>query len=96
MKTALAIILLGNLADWALTVDGIALGIAREANPIGALMLAQGTAWSFVIKVGVVGVACTVLWAIRGRKWAYWAACACAVAYASVLVWHCAGRLALL
>ena len=93
MNTAIALILACNLADWALTLDAIALGIAREGNPIGAAILAQGTPESFAIKVGVVGVACAALWLLRGRRWAVWAASACAAVYVAVLVWHCAGRL---
>lgn len=96
MKTALALLLLCNLADWALTVDALSMGIAREGNPIGAAMLAQGPLFGFALKVGVVGAACAVLWLLRGRQWAVTMATVCAAVYVFIVVWHCVGRLLVL
>ncbi len=96
MNGALVVLLVCNLADWALTVDAVAMGIAREANPVGNLILAQGTPESFVIKVGVVGACCAGLWLLRGRRWAVKAAYALAGVYVALLLWHCVGRLLVL
>lgn len=93
MRTALALLLVCNLADWALTEDALAMGIAREGNPIGALMLAQGPLLSLILKLGLVGVACAVLWALRGRRCVRAAAYACAAVYVALLCWHVVGRL---
>lgn len=89
----LLIILVCNLADWALTIDAVNAGWARELNPVGSWMLAHGAVGSLALKMGVVVPALAALLLTSSRRMVYFAAVSLAWVYVMLVVWHCYGRL---
>ena len=94
--TTLLLILVCSLADWALTRDAIALGLANEANPVAGWMLAQGDLTGLLLKMGVVGAGCLSLWLLRRHMAAQRAARLGAACYVAVVVYQALARLVIL
>lgn len=82
-----------NVADWALTMDGIALGICYEANPIMAAALEYGHLAAFLGKVGLVAAGSLVLWHLRATRLAPWAILGLAAFYAGIVMYQSIARL---
>jgi len=93
---ALLVLMLLNLCDWALTQDAIALGVAREGNPVGAAMLSCGLWQSLVIKAGVVLVGCLGLYVVRRRRWGRVLLWTCLGSYVAVVLYQVMARLVVL
>jgi hypothetical protein len=93
MPALILLIIVTNACDWALTQDALSLGIAREANPVGQWMLAQGLWQSLALKLAIVGTGCLVLFLFRDRRWVRGATWGLAGVYVGLCAWHVAGRL---
>jgi hypothetical protein len=87
------IILVCNLADWALTWDVVQGGYGTELNPLGRLMLAQGPAASLLWKLGLVAACCAFLYLMRDRAYARAGLWLCAGVYVGIVCWQVVGRL---
>lgn len=90
MRRAAALLFILAAADWALTVDGIALGLCREANPFVAGLLGLSVAGALAVKLATVAVGVLAL-ALAGASRALWF---CVCVYAVIVAYQSLARLA--
>lgn len=93
MVTALAVVIILNFADWALTMDAVLYGLATEANPIMAPFVAAGPWATLAVKAAVIAPGCLAIWLFRDRRvirCCAWVVTGCCLA---VFVWHILARL---
>ena len=79
-----------NVADFALTANALALGIADEANRVMGFFLDAGLGHAFAFKIGVVTAGVLALWLLRRRRVTLVATTALVLAYALVVVYQLA------
>lgn len=79
-----------NVADFVLTANALALGIADEANRVMGYFLEAGLGQAFVFKIGVVSAGVLGLWLLRRRRVTLVASAALTGAYALVVVYQLA------
>lgn len=90
MKRAAALLFVLAAADWALSVDGIALGLCREANPFVAWLFEMSAAGALAVKLATVAVGVLAL-ALSGSSRALWF---CVYVYALIVAYQSLARLA--
>lgn len=73
MKRAAVLLLILSLVDWALTADGILLGLCEERNPAMGAAFDAGLHFALVVKAGAV-IAGTVLLLVLRAERALWLA----------------------
>ncbi len=88
MWRVLALVLIFNLIDAALTLIAVHAGIATEANPLMAPLLAIGTIPFVVTKLGLVSLGVGILWHRRHTPLATIGSIAALMAYAFVMGCH--------
>jgi Ca2+/Na+ antiporter len=81
------------LVDWALTVDALALGVAKEANPAMRWIMGQAPEVSFLIKMGLTTILLVFLYHIRDNKMSDYLAAAALTVYIIAVVFQCLARL---
>ncbi len=79
-----------NVADFVLTTNALALGIADEANRVMGYFLEVGTGHAFAFKIGVVSAGVLGLWLLRRRRVTLVASAALTTAYALVVAYQLA------
>ena len=88
LKYILCFIFVTNILDATLTLHWVFGGIALEANPLMAALIAYSPLLFWVFKVLVVYAAALGLWANRRRVWVCWASLAVAIIYGWVFLLH--------
>lgn len=84
----LALVLVFNLIDAALTLMAVHAGIATEANPFMGALLALGTVPFVATKLGLVSLGVGILWHRRHRPLATVGSIAALFTYAFVMGYH--------
>lgn len=79
-----------NVADFVLTTNALASGIADEANRVMGYFLEVGLVQAFVFKVGVVSAGVLGLWLLRRRRVTLVASAALTTAYGLVVLYQLA------
>lgn len=82
-----------SLVDWALTVDALAMGIAREGNPVMVGVLQMDPVASFAVKLAIPVLGGLFLYACRSDRYARGGIKLLACAYAALAVYQIIGRL---
>lgn len=88
MKRAAILLVLLALVDWALTADGIILGICREANPLMRATFDAGFDVALAVKLAVTAAGAGALLLARAER-ALWV---CVFAYAGLIAYQVAAR----
>lgn len=88
MWRVLAMVLVFNLIDAALTLLAVHVGIAEEANPIMAAILSLGPVPFVMTKIGLVSLGVAMLWRMRRRPLAAIGSLTALGAYAFVMGCH--------
>ena len=73
MKRAAALLLILTLCDWALTADGILMGLCEERNPAIGAAFAAGLHTALLVKLGAVLAGGMLLLVARAER-ALWLA----------------------
>lgn len=82
-----------NIFDGLATVYWVETGVATEANPLMASLLAVSPALLIAVKIALVGLGLGILWQLRSRKLAAFAVKGAAVAYGALFVYHLIGAI---
>lgn len=89
----LALVFLLNLVDWAMTADELALGMAKEFNPIGAYFFGVSPFVVLFFKLSVVSICCAVLFALRSRSIVYKVTVVVMYVFVLLVCWHIVGHI---
>ena len=87
----LYLIFLLNVIDALLTLAWIKTGIAVEANPLMAELLALGEGWFIGVKILAVAIACGALCLMREHSLAKRLSVWVCIVYIAVTISHCYG-----
>jgi hypothetical protein len=88
IKPLLFIIFCENLLDAYFTLSWIDAGVATEANPLMAYLLALGTHWFLIGKIGAITLACGILFYCRQIKSAKIVAIISCFIYLGIIIFH--------
>jgi hypothetical protein len=89
----LVVLVFCSMVDWALTMDALAMGIAREGNPVMAGVLQMEPLASFAVKLGIPVIGGLILYACRSHRYARSGIKLLACVYVALAVYHIIGRL---
>ena len=89
----LMVLVFCSMVDWALTMDALAMGIAREGNPVMVGVVQMEPLASFAMKLGIPVVGGLFLYACRSRRYARFGIKLLACAYVALALYQIAGRL---
>jgi len=92
VKRAAGLLVVLTLCDWALTADGILMGLCEESNPAIGAAFDAGLHTALLVKVGVVLAAAALLLVLRAER-ALWLA---TWVTAAVVLYQIAARVVLL
>jgi hypothetical protein len=81
------------MVDWALTLDALIMGIAREANPVMVGITQIEPFASFILKLGIPVFGGLVLYALRSHRLARFGLRFLAFTYAALVIYEIVGRL---
>jgi hypothetical protein len=89
----LVVLVFCSMVDWALTMDALAMGIAREGNPVMVGVLQMDPLASFGVKLGIPVLGGLFLYACRSDRYARAGIKLLACAYVALAVYQIIGRL---
>ncbi len=89
----LVVLVFCSMVDWALTMDALAMGIAREGNPVMAGVLQMEPLASFAMKLGIPVLGGLFLYARRSNRYARFGIKLSACVYVALTLYQIAGRL---
>ncbi len=92
MKRTAALLVLLCAVDWALTADGLALGLCSETNPLMAAMFQAGMVTALFVKLALTIAGTAALVVARAER----ALSFCLGVYCVLTLYHVAARLVLL
>jgi hypothetical protein len=87
----LLIIFSANILDATLTIAWIDAGIAVEANPIMEYFLKYGRDYFYLGKIGLVAIACLILWKFRKNKLSRLVSIFGCTVYSILIIFHVVG-----
>jgi hypothetical protein len=89
----LVVLVFCSMVDWALTMDALAMGIAREGNPVMVGVLQMEPLASFGVKLAIPVLGGLFLFAFRSDSYARFGIKLLAWVYVALAVYQIAGRL---
>jgi hypothetical protein len=89
----LVVLVFCSMVDWALTMDALAMGIAREGNPVMVSVVQMEPLASFGVKLAIPVLGGLFLYACRSDRYARIGIKLLACTYVALAIYEITGRL---